>query len=239
MSAIIETLKKKYSNKKNNDAFPRQDDYNSRTQELLAQTYLRSGTVKKDDASSIKSKIKDLAPKAAIAAAVILILGIMLFAIAKYAPNIDITVIKRPNSPYINILTSEKVEPLIGAEIKRGYISLEFIPPQRPASVAINPKEYIDLTEKSLVIGARLKRGNGELRVILRDKNRRSYVSDTLYIKNTRGGRQNLVITGDKPKESIDIMKIEQIRIEFQNNSKQDKVRSVILLDKVLLVDNQ
>ncbi len=239
MSAIIETLKNKYNNKKNKETFPRQDDYNSRTQELLAQTYLRSGTVKKDDASSIRSKIKDLAPKTAIAAAVIMILGIMIFTIANHALNIDVTVIKRPNSPYFNLLALEKVEPLIGAEIKRGYVSLEFIPPQRPASVAINPEKYIDLTKKSLIVGARLKRGGGDLRVILRDKNRRSYISDTLHIKNVREGRQNLVITGDKPKESIDIKKIEQIRIEFQGNSKLGKAQSVILLDKVLLVDNQ
>jgi len=239
MSALIETLKRKYNTKKNNKTFPRQDDYNSRTQEILTQTYLRSGTVKKDESSSIRSKIKDLAPKAAIAAVVFLVFGIIIFIIANHALNVDVTVIKRPNSPYINILTSERPEPLRGAEIKRGYISLEFIPSQRPASVAINPKEYIDLTKKSLVIGARLKRGSGDLNVILRDKNRRSYISDTLRIKDARAGRQNLIITGDMPKESIDIKKIEQIRVEFHNNSNPGKGPSIILLDKVLLVDNQ
>ncbi|MFH1753762.1 MAG: hypothetical protein ABH875_06225 [Candidatus Omnitrophota bacterium] len=239
MSTIIETLKRKYNAKKIDEGFLRQDNYDSKTQELLAQTYLNSGTSKSSKTSHAKPWLKGLGPKVAIAASTALVCGAIIYLIAGGALNVSVTVIKRPHLLYTDLITKGELEPIRGAQVKRGYISLESNPLEMPASVAINPKELIDLTQKDLDVGARLKRGRGELRVILRDKNSRSYISDTMQIYDIKAGRRNLVITGDNPKESIDMRRIAQVRIEFYNSSAHAKGPSVIMLDKVILVENR
>jgi hypothetical protein len=240
MSAIIDLLKKKYPTRRKNQDLVKQDEYNSATQELLAETYLRSSGNLKSEQSQSKPKTEiRIAQPGLIAAIVALILcGTIIYILASHALKVDITVVKSANSPYEDLLNTQKLDFLRGVKSKWGHIALTNSGGQESASIAINTKDNLDLSKKSLSIGVSPKKGGGDIRIILRDKNHRSYISDAFYIQDTKEGRQNFIITGDKPKESIDIQRIQQIRIEFENSSKQNKESSVILLDQVLLLTN-
>lgn len=244
MSLIIELLKKKSAREANSskENAAKKIQYESQTQQLLAETYLRSSTdsFPKKTASTeadktLKAK-KYTLPVILISAGFI-IAGILIFILASHALDINITVIKKASSPYENLLLKHEITLIGTATREKGHISLVSGANNAPG-VAIDLKNNLDMTDKNLLIGALPKKGTGSLKVILRDKNHRSYISDTLHISNAESGRQNFIITIDKAKESVDIKNINHIRVELENPSHGDGGELVIFLEKVLLINN-
>lgn len=243
MSLIIELLKKKNAKEANisDENAAKKIQYESQTQQLLAETYLRSSTdpFPKKTASTEANKTlkaKKYTLPAILISAGFIIAGIVILILASHTLDVNITVIKKAPSPYENLLLKHEITLIGTATRERGHISLVSGAKDAPG-VAIDLNSNLDMTDKSLLIGALPKKGTGNLKVILRDKNHRSYISDTLHISNTESGRQNFIITIDKAKESIDIKHINHIRVELEDSSHGDGGEPVILLEKVLLIN--
>jgi len=230
MSIIIDRLKKQSA----------EDD----TRERLAETYFSSNNIetpspaKGSDKKKITSRhawIKKYKTRiAGFVAALIILSASILYIFKIYAFEIDINVTKKAVYPYGNLLATQEINPIGQAGgAKRGF-SLISAPETKRAGIAIELKEPVDLSQKLLSISALSKKGGGKLKVILRDKNYKSFESGSLDIKNAAGQWQNFIVSAECPKLSIDTRNIKHIRLELKESRFP---QSEIYIKKVALIE--
>lgn len=235
--------------KKRNNIFVREskpavgDGYYSEVQERLAETYLSSSLNRPKERKKWPPATQEKATKkyrlpAAILLVSILILAAIFFMLANSNLKIDIDVVRETPPPFENLLISEDVSFSEGAALKRGYVYLPSPEGDRPSAVSIDLDERIDLVNNSLLVGVTLKRGRGDLKVVLRDANHRSYIADILKMRMADRDRLNFIVSTDGAKNSIDIRKIQHVRFELEPAKSARAKKALMHLDKVLLIDN-
>ncbi len=238
MSVISDSIRKHNNKSTLRENLAEKDSYEDQIRERLADTYLRSSDSVKTEQSSPETKRKSLLPIAVIASSLTLLLacGILIYIFATHALMVDVTITKKVNSPYENLLLTQNIDLIGSATGRKGRISL-MADSQTQGGVLINLRDPVDLSKKDLSIGVSSRKSGSSIKVILRDKNHRSYVSDTLHLNGDGNIRQNFIISADKPKDSIDVQNILHIRLETAESVNNAQGGSIILLERVLLVD--
>ncbi|MFH1847611.1 MAG: hypothetical protein ABH825_00130 [Candidatus Omnitrophota bacterium] len=230
MSTIIDILTRVNRSTVGRTETPGRDSY---TQERLAETYLyTSGGHEKAATQAVKTNRPAIV---AISALILLLAALVFYAFSTYAVKIDILINRKADPLYQNLLSTQKMS-LTGASTNRmGHIILNG-GAERPAAAAIDLKEPVDMTYKYLLVNVSAKSGGGRLKVILRDKNYRSYISNTLRISERTAENQNFIITSRDVKNTVDIRTISHIRLELEKASAEDIGHSIILLKKVSII---
>lgn len=202
-------------------------------QERLAETYLLSPGKTKKATHKIKVRFPFFKIKNRNVF-VITILSISILSLALLLSHIFSTY-----TFYENILLSQKITFINGAFKDRGgYITILNNNTKRDVGVAIDFKKPIDLSSKYLLMSAMAKRGEGSLKVILRDKNFRSYTSDVFNIKDAKKGWRNFIIPLNEFKQSINMRNIQHIRLILENKLTREKKQTAELyIKKISLVD--
>jgi len=233
MSNIIDLLKK--------------DHIDHKTQERLAETYFplsdeaaKDSKAPSDIPSPISHDIKKKVPLAITPFSIVLLIlcAILLYAFLTYTVKVNIMVTKKVPSPYEDLLVTQKIDSFGAVFNENGHISLMNSDTKRGTALMIDLDKPVDLSNKYVLISAMPKTNGGRVNVILRDKNYRSYISDTLNIRDNKKEWQNFMISAQNGKESIDIQKIQHMRLELVNNKMENMDSPAIYIKKIALIDN-
>ncbi len=249
MSLIIDILNKKSKLHENRKSLFTPGEEEIRTQELLANTYLKSssperagGTTRPKSPSPSKAPRfpARVSPGAVALLSAAIIGGGITFLAASDTFNVSVVITREAPAAYEDLLRGREIELAGGAFKEKGRIVLRShrqSPP--PAGLIINTPAGLDLSEKSLQITVAPIKGQSALRVVLRDKNYRSYISDTLLVSGEKDVRQNFAIMPDRPKESIDISAITHVRVEMAGpagSGDEAGPSASVDVDKVLII---
>ncbi len=208
-----------------------------KTEEKLAETYLSTSRKIQPHTYSIKDWRIATAIFLSISILLLLVFSI-LFIFSTRAMSINITVNKKTVPAYENLIFAQKVS-FFGASSGMSHLGRENLVlinegVKERAGVAIDLEEPVNLSHKLLLISAATKEGAGRLRIILRDKNYRSYISNVIDIKDTW---QNFIIAPGRFRDSIDMGNISHIRLEFDSERMREGRSPTIYIKKIALVD--
>lgn len=225
MSEIIELLKRKN---------------NYKTQEKLAEVYLPPSIKQKPAAASPppKTRLRNIAAITLLAIAVISLVASLFYVLYSHTVTINVSINRRVESPFENLLLTEKVSLSGAAARQKGTISLIDDAAHRRSTIMIDLKEPIDLSHKRLFLNLLPAQGIASLRIVLRDKNYRSFISNTLSIDSSEEGSKNFILSATRNKESIDMQRIRHIRLELENGSAEDKESAEVHVKEVAIIDN-
>lgn len=217
MSVIIDLLKE------NTD--------DSKTREKLAETYFPR-------ASTPSGRKKRNGLRITALLAMIFFFGAVLYYVIRpYGITIDIGTNKRADVIFEHLLITQKVNLFGTAVDKKGHVSLVNGTDKRRSGITIDLKNPVDLSNKHLLISVLPKAGKDKLKVIFRDKNYRSYISNILDVEDTKKDWQNFIVSSGPSKESIDVRNIRHIRLEVEGGAGEAGA-SEIYIKEVALIDN-
>lgn len=151
--------------------------------------------------------------------------------------TVNVTVNRKERHLYPDLLFTQDVN-LIGKAVSgKRYFSLAPSTADVPASISIDLNRAVDMRDKLLSLAAMPVKGGGKLKVILRDKNYRSYVSDTLNLKGDVSAWKNVSVPLDNHKLSVDMQRIRHIRLELEADEFSDMRNGRIYVKEVTLTE--
>lgn len=210
-----------------------QDNVNKETQEQLARTYFSPSEI------AVKPRSGTRGPRVALLASCLVLLSILIFlsyALYAYTFDLDFSMEKKARTSYGNLLTTKDITLLGRATKQWGYISLKG-DAKRRSGITIDLKKPMDLSKRYISLSALSKEKGGRLKIILRDKNYRSYVQRVISGQELKGDWHNFIIATDGFRDSIDIRNILHIRLELDNTKRRGADRPEVHINRVTLID--
>jgi hypothetical protein len=233
MSVILDLLNKSDGKITAVSGAEKREDLERKTRERLAETYLSQSAKKRPAKEENTVAPAKRMPRKALLAGGLSILCLLAYFLIAYAFSIDVTITRRSGSPYPDLLESSDIMPAGRAYKKHSYYTLRSIEGERAAMLAIEPEKPVDLASNDLLVSALLKEGSGTLKVILRDTNHRSYLSEVLELRGGGASWRNFIVSARDSKDSIDIRNIGHIRLAAEGEGVFE-----VYVKNVLMIDN-
>ncbi len=230
MSTIINKLKQ----------LNRNDD----TQDKLAEIYFSSHNTSQEYHPPTY-KVKEPVPQSWIKRHAVLISSLMCVVLITGAAlyhlfstyTVNVTVNRKEQHLYPDLLFTQDVNLIGKAVSEKGYFSMAPSAIGIPASISIDLNRPVDMRDKLLSLAAMPMKGGGKLKVILRDKNYRSYISDTLDIASDVSTWKNISVPLNDHKLSVDMQHIRHIRLELEADEFSDMRNGRIYVKEVTLTE--